>query len=171
MSGNLPPGVSASDIDDAFGGPSHEHEWMPAEEENPILEDMAAIFTEYCDWVEITGSYTDDARDETYYETGAECDASRSYRFELAYVKVLSDDDVDLTLNRSVIDTIFEQNDGDENPVWDSIITAEIAHHHGDEEITVVSCDPDRDSGEFVVQYDGEFEIGYGPGVYGDQEI
>ena len=171
MSGNLPPGVSAADIDEAFGGPSHEHEWMPAHDENPILEDMAAIFTEVCDWVEITGSYTDDARDETYYETGAECDATRRYRFELAYIKFIDDDDQSMTIKRSALDHAIEESEEADLMLLETITAIEIAHHHGDDEIEVVSCDPDSDSGEFVVLYDDAVEVGYGPGVYGDQEI
>jgi len=88
MSGNLPPGTSPADIDSHYG-PSvadHEHEWMPVEGLSPVLEDMAAIFHEQCCWAEVVDSYTDHRRDETYYETGAECEAERHYRFELAYV-------------------------------------------------------------------------------------
>lgn len=77
MSGNLPPGTTPADIDHHYGGgvPDHEHEWMPVEGLHPVLEDMAAIFHEQCRWAEVVDSYTDHRRDETYYETGAECSA------------------------------------------------------------------------------------------------
>jgi len=64
---------------------THEHEWRP-DEESPVFEDGAAIFFEYCDWVEVTGSTTSERHDETFYSYGAECDAQRSYRFDECYL-------------------------------------------------------------------------------------
>lgn len=171
MSGNLPPGVNNADIDRHFGGPSHEHEWELAQRENPLLEDLAAIFTEKCRWVEILGSFTSEKYDETFYEEGAECDARRRYRFELAYIKKLTDGEPDVTFYRSVID--FYQRVDDETWDWlmDIIRDVELSHYHGHDEIDVVSCDPDRNTGEFVVRYNDAFEVGYGPGVHDGRVI
>jgi len=158
MSGNLPPGVTASDIDRHYGGgvPDHEHEWMPVEGRSPVLEDMAAIFHEQCRWAEVVDSYTDHRRDETYYETGAECEAERNYRFELAYVI----DESGTRLDCDDIDRLEEE--GDET-VIEAVIAAERAFS---EETEVVEIVPDRHEGRVVVQHDS-FELGYGPGING----
>jgi hypothetical protein len=153
MSGNLPPGTSASDIDRHYGGgiPEHDHEWMPVEDQSPVLEDMAAIFHEQCRFAEVVDSYTDHRRDETYYETGTECEAERHYRFELAYVI----DESGQRLDRDDIDRL--EKEGDET-VIEAVIAAERAFP---EETEVVEIDPDRQEGRVVVQHDG-VELGYG---------
>jgi len=58
----------------------HEHEWRLRNEE-PLLEDGRAIITEECGWVEITGTATSERLDETFYETGAECNEVNRYSF------------------------------------------------------------------------------------------
>ena len=47
------------------------------EEDYLVLEDMATLFCEECRWAEVVNTYTDHRRDEIYYETGAECEATR----------------------------------------------------------------------------------------------
>lgn len=160
MSGNLPPGVTPADIDRHYGGPDHEHEWMPVEGLSPVLEDMAAIFHEQCRWAEVVDTYTDHRRDETYYETGAECDAERHYRFELAYVTELTDaDHPNLRLDREEIDRL-EQEDAE---MFDTILDAVIATERAFPDKTeVVEVDSDRRNGQVVVRHDG-FELGYEP--------
>lgn len=85
MTGNLPPGVTPGDIDRAYGPnvPSHDHEWVPSRGGPSFtLEDGAAIFEYECAFVEVTGTFHDDARDEVYEETGAECDVTEHVRLE-----------------------------------------------------------------------------------------
>lgn len=157
MSGNLPAGVTPADIDRHYGGgiTDHEHEWIPVEEMHPVLEDMAAIFREQCRFEEIVDSYTDHQRDETYYETGAECEAERHYRFELAYVDTEKE-----RLDRDDINRLEE--DGDDR--FETIIEAVIAAEQGSiDEAEIVEIDPNRQQGQVVVRHDG-VEIGYGPG-------
>ena len=84
MTGNLPPGVTPSDIDDAYG-PSiepHDHEWRLADAPAVVFEDGAAIVTYECTFVEITDSYHSSRHDEVYYEEGASCDEQRLLRLE-----------------------------------------------------------------------------------------
>lgn len=157
MSGNLPPGTSASDIDRHYSGgvPNHDHEWMPVEGLSPVLEDLAAIFYEQCRFAEVVDSYTDHRRDETYHETGAECEAERHYRFELAYVV----DESGTRLDRDDIDRLEEEDDNRFETVIEAVIAAERAFP---DETEVVDIDPDRRNGQVVVRHDG-FELGYEP--------
>jgi hypothetical protein len=127
---------------------------MPVEGLSPVLEDLAAIFHEQCRWTEIINSYTDHQRDETYYETGAECEAERHYRFELAYVE--SDEE---RLDRDEL----EQN-GHESAL-EAVIEAERAFP---DETEIIEIDPDRQQGRVVIRHDG-VEIGYGPGISGGE--
>jgi hypothetical protein len=157
MSENLPPGVTPADIDRHYGGgsiPDHEHEWVPVQGLSPVLEDMAAIFHEQCRWAEVVDSYTDHRRDETYYENGAECEAERHYRFELAYVV----DESGTRLDRDDIDRLEAEGDDRFESVIEAVIAAEQAFP---EETQVVDIDPDRRNGQVVVRHDG-LELGYG---------
>ncbi|WP_436935451.1 hypothetical protein [Halovenus marina] len=156
MSGNLPPGTTRADIDRHYGGgiPDHEHEWVPVQGLSPILEDMAAIFHEQCRWAEVVDSYTDYRRDETYYETGSECEAERHYRFELAYVV----DESGTRLDRDDIDRLEAEGDDGFERVIEAVIAAERAFPG---ETEVVDIDPDRRNGQVVIRHDG-FELGYG---------
>jgi len=158
MSGNLPPGVTASDIDRHYGGgvPDHEHEWVPVEVDNPILEDMAAIFHEECRWAEVTSAVTSEKHDETFYGYGAECEAERHYRFELAYVELPCGQ----RLDRNDIDRLEEQGDELFETVLDAVIGAERAFP---EDTEVVDIDPDSEVGQVVVRWDG-YELRYEAG-------
>lgn len=155
MSGNLPPSTSAADIDRHYGGsiPDHEHEWMPVEGLSPVLEDMAAIFHEECRWAEVTSAVTSEKHDETFYGYGAECEAERHYRFELAYIV----DESGTRLDRDDIDRLEEE--GHER--FETILDAVIGTEQGfPEETEVVDIDPDRHEGQVVVRHEG-FELGY----------
>jgi len=157
MSGNLPPGVTSADIDRHYGGgvPDHDHEWMPIVEMDPVLEDCAAILREECRFAEVVDSYTDHRRDETYYETGAECEAERHYRFELAYVV----DESGVRLESDDIDRLEQEDD----KRFETVIGAVMATERGfPDETEVVDIDPDRSDGQVVVQHD-DFELGYEP--------
>lgn len=67
--------------------PDHvEHEWHP-EPDGVIVEDGAVIFTQRCEYVETLSSYTDEKRDETYYEEGFSCDETRQIRFDLVEMR------------------------------------------------------------------------------------
>lgn len=158
MSDNLPAGTTPAEIDDTFGI-SHEHEWVEREPDYPILEDLAAIFVEECTWAEITNSWTDDSRDETYYEYGAECDATRRWRFELAYVKAIRGDTT-VTTHRSAFETFSEPEY--EQIVVDPALEAEDRVRNGGE--YEMDVDPDHTSGYVIVRWD-EYELGYGPAL------
>jgi len=155
MSGNLPPGVTASDIDQHYGGgiPDHDHEWMPVEEESPVLEDMGALFREDCRWAEVVNTHTDYQRDETYVETGAECEATRWHRFELAHVELPCGQ----RLDRDDIDRLEDEGDELFETVLDAVIGAERAFP---EDTEVLDIDPDPEVGCVVVRCDG-YELGY----------
>lgn len=83
MTGNLPPGVTAQDIDDHFGPstPDHDHHWMPAVNGAFILEDGAAIFPYVCDWAP-TKSVDMGRHGTEYIKQGEECGAESSVRLE-----------------------------------------------------------------------------------------
>ena len=71
---NLPPGVTASDIDDHFepAVPDHDHEWHPDHDEPFILEDGHAVFVYYCGWAE-TKPVDLGHRGVEYHAVGPEC--------------------------------------------------------------------------------------------------
>lgn len=52
MAGNLPPGVTAQDIDDHYGPsiPDHDHRWFSAHDAGFVLEDGEAKFQYVCEW-------------------------------------------------------------------------------------------------------------------------
>ena len=157
MSGNLPPGVTPADIDRHYSGGilDHEHEWVPVQGLSPVLEDMAAIFHEECRFAEVVDTYTDHRRDETYYETGAECQAERHYRFELAYVV----DESGTRLDRDDIDRLEDENDERFESVIEAVIAAERAFPNETEVVDI-----DHQEGRVVIRHDG-FELGYGGDV------
>jgi len=115
---------------------------------------MAAIFHEECHWAEVVNSYTDHRRDETYNETGAECEAERHYRFELSYVELPDQG----RLDRDEIDRLEEEGHELFETVLDVVIGAEQAFP---EDTEVVDIDPDPEVGQVVVRYD-DYELGYG---------
>lgn len=63
----------------------HDHEWAP---ETAVAEwDQDVFVTWDCSWVEITGSTHSERWDETFYEEGAKCCATKRAVYELmAYV-------------------------------------------------------------------------------------
>lgn len=93
MSGNLPPGVTAGHP--YFNPPdhSHEHRWYPGEKENPMFEDGAAIFRDYCDYSE--GRYRDEWS----------CDETRSIRCDIERVVINREEEPDVTYLASTEDS------------------------------------------------------------------
>lgn len=128
MSGNLPPGVTAADIDRHYGPsvPEHDHRWEPTLDEGFILEDGAAIFHYTCEWVPTKsvdiGRYgTEDI------PQGEQCGDEASVRLET---------DADAEAVESV----------------------EMAGIHDPAELDVVDCDPpgpNRPSGRLEVEANG----------------
>lgn len=60
---------------------THEHEWM--DEAPDVFWDGDVFVSWTCGWVEITGSQHSERHDETFYETGAECCATKTAVYEL----------------------------------------------------------------------------------------
>lgn len=117
---------------------THEHEWTPEEETEVFIEDSVATFTQHCMWVEITGSYTSEKHDETFYEEGAKCDATRSYEMELAWLEKRREGGANLYYLGSEIDHFMPQ-------LEDGIIEVE---RNGE----IVEMDPDEKYGEVVIE-------------------
>lgn len=67
----------------------HEHEWHVDEGQDLIYEDGAVFLHEECEYVEIIDSQTSARHDETFYETGYECEATKTYRFDLVTIEKL----------------------------------------------------------------------------------
>lgn len=67
----------------------HDHEWMPESVE--AIWDGDVFVTWSCGWVEITGSVTSEQYDETFYETGAECCATKTAVYNVDIRKGSSD--------------------------------------------------------------------------------
>ena len=72
---NLPPGVTASDIDDHYGPviPDHRHEWRPSDDGTFFLEDGRAIFPYHCEWAETVSVAMGEHGIEDH-AVGAECE-------------------------------------------------------------------------------------------------
>lgn len=106
MSGNYPPGTSASDPRAPWNAPDHSHEhewWSNRDDPNPTLEDSAAIFTDYCEYSE--GRYRDEWS----------CEETRYLRCELDRVVLNRENAPDITyLNRdsdswNFIESVLEE--------------------------------------------------------------
>jgi hypothetical protein len=63
----------------------HDHEFVEPSYE--LVEDGAWHVNYDCHYEEIVNSYTDSARDETYYETGASCEAEKSVRLDCSRIE------------------------------------------------------------------------------------
>lgn len=95
---NYPPGTSAGDPRAPWNAPdhSHKHEWIPAEKANPIFEDGAAIFHDYCEYVE--GRYRD----------GWSCEETRRFRCDVERVVLVRESEPDISYLASEEDSINE---------------------------------------------------------------
>jgi hypothetical protein len=74
---------------------SHKHEWVTAED--PLIEDSAAIYYEYCNWKEVTSTVHSKKHDETFYGYGDDCNAERHYRMEAQAIIHKRDNKPDIT--------------------------------------------------------------------------
>lgn len=119
---------------------THDHEWR-LDEESPIIEDGAAIFMEDCTWAEVTSAVTSEKHDETFYGYGAECEESRSYRFEYSHL-VLGDG------TKIELPTI-ENWDEVSEMANEMVEYIEEAYYNGTAD--VISVKPDKKSGEVVI--------------------
>jgi hypothetical protein len=79
---------------------SHDHEWeCYGGSDSFVHEDFALHVHEDCSYAEVTGSATSERHDETFYEYGYECDATRRHRFEIVRIeRVNADGEVAETL-------------------------------------------------------------------------
>lgn len=63
----------------------HEHEFF--EPDSEIIEDGAWIAIYNCSHAEVTGSQTSERHDETFYEYGAECEATKWIRLDVGLIE------------------------------------------------------------------------------------
>jgi len=68
----------------------HEHEYrVPDSDDAFIYEDGAIIIFEECVHEDVLSSTHSERHDETFYETGPQCDHSRSHRFDLTTIEAI----------------------------------------------------------------------------------
>jgi hypothetical protein len=126
---------------------SHEHEWEPIPELYPVFEDWAAMFHERCTWEEIVDSHRSKRYDEVFYETGASCEETRNFRFDLAKIDVHDTGEV------------FDYDD-----IWADDVDARV------EELAIGIMEPDSaeleldrrlEEGYFLPDVEDSFEVEY----------
>lgn len=148
---NYPPGTSAGDPRAPWNAPdrSHEHEWYPTDEPNPILEDGAAIFHDYCEFTE--GRWNE----------GWSCEETRSFRCELDRVILERENAPDVTYLAetaqtpelwSYVHTLFE----------DALIAVENGARNGGDELHFQHIDPANEYGDGYVEVSvGKYTVIY----------
>lgn len=146
-----PPGTSASDPRAPWNAPdrSHEHEWRPQDKENPIFEDGAAIFLDYCDYAE--GRYGE----------GWSCEETRHLRCDVERVVVHRDDEPDVTYLASTeesadgwtyVHSLFEE----------AIVNVEVGTRNGNNELHFEHIDPANEYGDGYVEVSvGKYTVVY----------
>jgi len=122
---------------------SHEHEWVPGDMDNPVIEDGAAIFHERCQYAE--GRHGE----------GWQCEETRTYRFEYSTLETPAGDEIYLP----TID-----NWDDVHPVVEKrvIRVEEAFHSYGPGDKVSFNVDPDPDCGEVTISYKG-WKLRYEP--------
>jgi hypothetical protein len=139
-----PPGTSASDPRAPWNPQHvHDHEWRPVEDEL-IIEDGAAIFTEECRYAE--GKYGEKWQ----------CEETRHYRFE--YNTLETPDGIEIELHDI---TEWEMNN---ETVRETVTQIEERHCYvgpGDEE-TEIDVDPDPKYGHVAIHWNG-YTLTYEP--------
>jgi len=136
--------------------PSHtDHEWRLSED--IIFEDGAVFLRDDCEWVEILGSHTDEARDETYYNEGASCDESRTRRLDMSEIRHDSHSDGFLITTTYEIDDI--EVAGEDRYIEGLIELIECLEAYDDVEIEQVGATAKHV--EEVRVYVGETEVVY----------
>jgi len=84
-------------------GLEHEHEFI--KEDVDILVDESVWFNFPCLWVEVTGSYTSDKHDETFYDEGAECGATK----QIGYSVLIDGEPIDSDVHEDVVwEAVYE---------------------------------------------------------------
>jgi len=67
---------------------THKHEFIARDDDDGWLyEDGAVHIIAECDYAEVTSAQHSEKHDETFYGYGAECEASRTYRFDLTTIE------------------------------------------------------------------------------------
>jgi hypothetical protein len=97
----------------------HDHRF---EEPDAIVFEDGAFIEQYrCDHAPITNSWTDDKRDETYYETGPRCERTKQERYDAKVVRYVTESEPDGTviaktagenLFHEVYQSSFEDSEG-----------------------------------------------------------
>jgi hypothetical protein len=96
---------------------THEHDWYPVEGRYPLYEDGALIFQLECEWVEINGATHSEKHDEVFYDEGAECNETKTVRFDIEEVSISTDEKtVDMT-PEDVFDMMYEHGVRDRGDV------------------------------------------------------
>ena len=70
------------------GNVSHQHDFEPIPDLDPIFEDWAAIFHERCYYAPIISSVHSEELDESFHEYGEECGEERSIRMDLQEIQL-----------------------------------------------------------------------------------
>jgi len=129
---------------------THEHEWQP-DSDSLVIEDGAAIFHERCGWAEVTSSSYSEKHDETFYGYGAECEATRSYRFEYSTLEAPDGSEVD-------VDPIEEWG---EEPLMSAYICTRVRiaengfHSDNNYHEVTLDVDPDPETGQVTITHRG----------------
>ena len=133
-----PPGMSKRDFVKAgIDQPhNHEHEWRLDDMENPMFEDGAAIFHEYCDYVE--GRWGE----------GWSCEESRTLRCDVERVVLLREGKPNVAYLASEEDYHNEWG-FIERLYEDALVAVEITDFEG---IEILDCDPPNDYGDGYVR-------------------
>lgn len=64
---------------------AHQHDWIP---ESMTVDFDGELFITYdCSWAEVTGSATSERLDETFYEYGAQCAATKTLVYDVQIVR------------------------------------------------------------------------------------
>ena len=125
-----PPGTSAGDPRAPWNEPhAHEHEFRPYQDQNPVIEDGAAIFSEECIYAE------------GEYGQGYSCEESRSWRMEVSWAEKKLDGEPNI---------IYLASEFDHFPLVAE--RALIGVESGGGEVT--NIDPDKDYGSVTVETD-----------------
>jgi hypothetical protein len=103
----------------------HDHEFY--EPDSEYFEDGAFIVINQCDHAPILNSWTDDTRDETYYETGPRCEVQKHIRLDVSTLEAKKPNDGWMTLAESDGNLFHECYQGDTAPIKQRLVE-EIEH-------------------------------------------
>lgn len=129
----------------------HEHEWVVTDD-SPQIEDGAAIITERCNHVEITGSAVSEKHDEIFHGEGEECGETRHTRFE----------ETKLTVKRDEKDNLTYALNPNANPAERGCARLRPALVTVANNGTVTAMNPCKQTGEVIVETD-KYKVTYKP--------